>query len=527
MGRTVVFKIVEGNFQQGFRIILQISKDGESFPTEFLGQLSENADIPRYYEAWQSSYRQLPISRRLDAPKTQVINASEIIDQCREAAQALEKSLNAWLDSEVFRPLKEQLLEKLNRSEPIRVFIQTQDSLLRRLPWHLWNFFDRYEKAEVVLSTPTFDPTYNPQINSPQDQQRILAILGDSEGINIEADGKLLKNLPRCDVQFLVEPKRQQISQELWQQNWSILFFAGHSCTQEEQGIISINPEQSLALKELKKGLKKSIGRGLQLAIFNSCDGLGLAKDLEDLFIPQVIVMREPVPDFIAQQFLKYFLQAFCQGESLYLAVRTARERLQDDGLENEIPGVTWLPIICQNPAVKPLVWQNLQDDQHKFKKPLYIISTLILSFFTFGIINFFINNSLNIIDKFSNSFVSAKPLCQGKSCIGRDPISNNCTGDTMTLTTQNNDVSSQFVKVELRYSKQCQATWLKTIGQAIPRLDYLEDTEGKKYPDSPPVPHLHKEYYSNMAPGNIQIRACTQLQNNTPECTSFVNPSD
>ncbi|MEO0969096.1 MAG: CHAT domain-containing protein, partial [Cyanobacteria bacterium J06639_18] len=75
---------------------------------------------------------------------------------------------------------------------------------------------------------------------------------------------------------------------------------------------------------------------GLKLAIFNSCDGLGLAKELGDLNIPQTIVMRENVPDIIAHEFLKNFLKSFAAGESLHLAVRYARLQLQ--GLEDNFP---------------------------------------------------------------------------------------------------------------------------------------------------------------------------------------------
>ncbi len=39
--------------------------------------------------------------------------------------------------------------------------------------------------------------------------------------------------------------------------------------------------------------------------------------ELEQFHIPQVIVMREPVPDKVAQEFSKYFLQEFTSGKSL------------------------------------------------------------------------------------------------------------------------------------------------------------------------------------------------------------------
>ncbi len=74
-------------------------------------------------------------------------------------------------------------------------------------------------------------------------------------------------------------------------------------------GKIEINqnsPPDALTIADLKYGLKKAIRHGLQLAIFNSCDGLGLAYQLEDLHIPYIIVMREPVEDKVAREFLKH-----------------------------------------------------------------------------------------------------------------------------------------------------------------------------------------------------------------------------
>ncbi|MDF5715149.1 MAG: AAA-like domain-containing protein, partial [Rhizonema sp. NSF051] len=156
---------------------------------------------------------------------------------------------------------------------------------------------------------------------------------------------------------FLVEPNTSQLNEELWQEGWDILFFAGHSCS-KEKGLLQINQTDTIDLEQLRYALKQAISRGLKLAIFNSCDGLKLAQHLQDLYIPQVIVMREPVPDFVAQQFLKYFLDEFSSGKSLYAAVRSARERLH--GLEKEYPCASWLPVIFQNPAEPPMIWPQI-----------------------------------------------------------------------------------------------------------------------------------------------------------------------
>ncbi|MEM1369223.1 MAG: CHASE2 domain-containing protein [Cyanobacteria bacterium P01_H01_bin.15] len=137
-----------------------------------------------------------------------------------------------------------------------------------------------------------------------------------------------------------------------------MLFFGGHSHTSQQlQGYIQINEQERLSIEQLRYGLRKTISLGLKLAIFNSCDGLGLARELGDLQIPQVIVMREPVPNRVAQAFLRNFLTTFAAGASLFTAVREAREKLQS--LESLFPCATWLPVLCHNPAEKSGRWQD------------------------------------------------------------------------------------------------------------------------------------------------------------------------
>ncbi|NJO19282.1 MAG: hypothetical protein HC838_03310 [Spirulinaceae cyanobacterium RM2_2_10] len=72
-----------------------------------------------------------------------------------------------------------------------------------------------------------------------------------------------------------------------------------------------------------------------------------------------MIVMRDRVPDQVAQAFLNYFLTGFASGQPLYEAARAARERLQ--GLETDYPCASWLPVIWQNPSAIPLVWPEPQ----------------------------------------------------------------------------------------------------------------------------------------------------------------------
>ncbi|HEY9652308.1 MAG TPA: ABC transporter substrate-binding protein [Coleofasciculaceae cyanobacterium] len=360
MGKSVILQFLDGSFEQGFLVMVRIEEESHHLLAENLGKLPPAPEIPQYYSRWQNIYFNLgsfPGSPfRLEAPAAQVTNFS--IQDCNNAAKLLRHSLNTWLRSELFLPLRETVLTRLEKTDEVQVFIKAKDSLIQRLPWHLCDLFENFSGAEIVLVPP--DAKQSEQTSSRRNKVKILAIFGNSQGINTQQDQDLLKQLTNAEITFLVNPQRQLLNDHLWEQSWPILFFAGHSSSQINGEIaqLYINETESLTIDDLKYALKKALKNGLKLAIFNSCDGLGLARALADLNIPAVIVMREPVPDKVAQAFLEYFLKAFAKGQSLYLAVREARERLQ--GLEGNYPCATWLPIICQNPAEKPPTWSDL-----------------------------------------------------------------------------------------------------------------------------------------------------------------------
>lgn len=361
--KLVVIKLGESELNTDTPLTLQIGLEAQRPFLETNGKLPSALNLIETYNKWQTAYRKgLQGNSRLNIPDTQITNISkrDLFLECDKLASNLRKEVNNWFNSQTFRPIKEQLLEKLNPSESIRILLQTEDNRLRRIPFHLWDFFERYTKAEIALSSPSYERLE--KSISPHSTVKILAIIGDSKGIDVEKDRILLEQLPNSEVTFLVEPQRETLNDELWLQPWDILFFAGHSSTQSnlEIGQLCINQNDSLTIAEFKNALSKAIEQGLHLAIFNSCDGLGLAVNLADLNIPQMIVMREPVPDKVATVFLKNFLREFSHGKPLYQSVREARCQLQ--GLEYEFPCASWLPVIFQNPGeidTAPTAWWN------------------------------------------------------------------------------------------------------------------------------------------------------------------------
>jgi CHASE2 domain-containing sensor protein len=360
----VVLKLGQGTWQEGFpSVTVQLWSEGQVIPTQFVGSLPAAPELARLYEQWQSLYAAL--NQQLNLRRSSLIEIepegiTHVSGTLLEAeCERLKQHLDRWLESDSFRKVDRRLRTYLAPADEIRVLIETEHPLLRRFPWHLWSFFEDYPLAEVALSAPEY--CQPDRAIRAAAKVRILAILGNSTGINIQQDRALLEQLPEAETVFLVEPTRLELDRQLWDaQGWDVLFFAGHSTSQPDgtTGAISVNPTEKLTVAQLKNALNAAIQRGLQFAIFNSCDGLGLARALADLNLPQLIVMREPVPDLVAQTFLTHFLTAFSQGNSFYRSVRQAREQLQ--GLESQFPCASWLPVICQNPAVVPADWQSL-----------------------------------------------------------------------------------------------------------------------------------------------------------------------
>ncbi|MEO1622258.1 MAG: CHAT domain-containing protein, partial [Cyanobacteria bacterium J06632_3] len=152
--------------------------------------------------------------------------------------------------------------------------------------------------------------------------------------------------LPMVMVTCLRQPTRSQLNEALWDSPWDVVLFAGHS-DGDDQPRFHLNARESLSLNDLKYGLRRAIAQNLKLLIFNTCDSLGLINALNSsLCLPATVAMRSPVPELVAQAFLRNFLTAISQGQPLPQAVREAREKLQ--GLEHQFPFASWIPVLYQ-----------------------------------------------------------------------------------------------------------------------------------------------------------------------------------
>lgn len=373
-----------GDFSQGFTVSLKIwSGDTPSLGSMLTGERGElppAPDLPQLYEAWRIAYRNyLEIRERKPTDNNPTVFAikerpvethvSGEIEEfetekerayhvCKQAEKELLKHFHQWLESPNFLKIaakfKEHLVQTKDKANSI--LIESNEEYFKKMLWQKWDLLKEASLSEIGLTSPNFKKR---DVSVKwKNQARILVVLGKDANIQ---EG--VEQLATDNIEIKVVKSLAELDQPLWQEAWDIIIFNGHSSSGANwtQGEFELSDGKKLEISEIRNHFNRAIEQGLKLVIFNSCDGLGLAHQLGEgqaLYLPQIIVMREVLPIAVAPIFLQYFFEEFTKGISLYSALRLTTDRLEF--LEKEYPGIRNLPVICQNPSVKPLRWNDL-----------------------------------------------------------------------------------------------------------------------------------------------------------------------
>ncbi len=378
-----------GNFQ----VQASVADTQNSTKLEF--ELSPITEIQDFYNCWKDNYYKLVEGTDSEDFSTKGFkkenkNIPSSREECRKYSENLRNQLNKWL-----LPVKSKLekIELIKPNSENYLVINTQNiqseniaETLRKIPWREWDYFPDCYALEAALCLNESESNSPFVAKSAANEGifrrvRITSIFGDVENIKegVERDKEEIKKLEKrgAELIHLEQPQRQDLKQ-LWDEACDILFYSGHSTSQGNStvGRFKINEDEDLSLEEIKNTFSEAIKKGLKIAIFNSCDGLGLACELAKLGLPYIIVWRESVPVEIAQKFIEYFLSSYSQGKSLFDSVKDARIKLKE--LTNEadskkqIPGLNWLPIICVSTKDEPPLWEDLGGLTGKLPKSPY-----------------------------------------------------------------------------------------------------------------------------------------------------------
>lgn len=358
------------------------------------GKLPSFSDLRKCYDNWQKGINQ-PLTSH-----------SNLEVDTQPLAEALNEAINGWLNSDGLQDIKEKLRGFLAASQnyPNRIVIKTDDAFLQRIPWYCWKLLDNYSNTEITISFKTGKTKLDGFIPPQRSQLRLLAILGDSENISLERDIDIFRSLSRItQIKFDSFPPsnlppdklRRYLWNSLCECDYDILFFAGHGVGESDEQtdiirlVISSTTYLDISLSDLESALENAIGKGLRLAIFNSCLGMKLGQTLARKYGLTTLVMREKIRDDVAVEFLDNFVKAFYSGKPLCLAVKEARKKLQS----TQDISQSWLPVIFQNESANSLVLKDWV-----LPNILELLCSIGLTGFNIGLIAIFLGTFLGTL---------------------------------------------------------------------------------------------------------------------------------
>lgn len=335
------------------------------------------------YEQWQNAY--LNYYRRLRGRAVISGTGALPVDRHKalnDAETQLWDEFQRWLLSPELVSIRSEINQATrSKSEQhwVEVLLTCTPLELARLPWETWEIAkDSGTPGRIRIARTPTNIRYKP-VSPIRRKARVLAILGDDTGLNFEADKRAVRSLLRvAEVEFVgwnrgkdnAEPNtpnsaeislddanalKQEICNAIADaRGWDILFFAGHSNeTTLTGGELGIAPDTSISMNELEDSLHKAKERGLQFAIFNSCSGINIAESLINLGLSQVVVMREPIHNQVAQEFLVQFLQSLAQYKDVHEALLDASHFLKQEEKHRSYPSAYLVPSLFRHPGAE------------------------------------------------------------------------------------------------------------------------------------------------------------------------------
>lgn len=306
------------------------------------------------YHQWQAAY--LDYYKRVHLPLRPIAKAESSSDpalrgraagsgtvapssidwgkQLDDAESALSNEFRAWLRrSQDLDALRREIALASRSGDGqtgVNLLITCTPLELARLPWETWDIAAdlaivskiRISRSVVNIRQPAAS-VHHPVRRRP----RLLAILGDDRGLDFAAEIKALKQAlkPLVELVFVgwrpnqrIDDLKDQIGQAIADpRGWDVLFFAGHS-NETANGELGIAPGVAIRVSDIASQLVSAKERGLQFALFNSCKGLKIASALIDLGLNQVVIMREPIENRVAQEFLVQFVQELAAHKDVH-----------------------------------------------------------------------------------------------------------------------------------------------------------------------------------------------------------------
>ena len=367
---------------------------------QLTAQMPYPEELIKIYQRWQQAYynyyRALPkideaaepvdalssLRGRTVAMGQVSIDQTNLRRQLTQAEVRLMENFDSWLGRHELRSIRGQLNQRSERTQSeVTLYITCAEIALRRLPWETWELtqgFVQGAKIRIARQPANIPVAANPP-KKQRRKARALVIIGDDTGLDFRKDLKAMERLNKLVAPTVVGWKTDQDSNNLKDRDklitkvrgeirdpdgWDMLLFFGHSNEAADLGgEIAIAPKTTISIRDLESDLTEAKRNGLQFALFNSCKGLDIADRLVSLGLNQVVIMREPIHNQVAQYFLLQFLQRLAEYDDVHTALQKTTKELKFDKAM-AYPSTYLVPSLFSHPGAElfqlhPVGWKG------------------------------------------------------------------------------------------------------------------------------------------------------------------------
>ncbi|KAM3100111.1 CHASE2 domain-containing protein [Phormidesmis sp. 146-12] len=308
---------------------------------QLTAKLAFPATLRSLYQTWQTTYHNFYSSKTRARPGNTGVGVLPPTDwrtRLVQAEAALLAEFYYWLSSADLLQIRSTIARAASQTTPsdhafVDLFLTCEPLELARLPWEAWEIGVEFGTTKPIrIARTPMNRLHPPTVQTQPRRMRVLAIMGDETGLDFKSERDAIKALSP-DVQFVgwqAGRSTTHLKSEIYDaiaapQGWDVLFFAGHSNeTILTGGELMIAPNESILVTELIPALTIAKEQGLQFAIFNSCKGMNIAETLISLGLNEVAVMREPIHNSVAKEFLIQLIQRLANYHDAHSSLLSA-----------------------------------------------------------------------------------------------------------------------------------------------------------------------------------------------------------
>ena len=353
-----------------FRIVFSRRDDRTGSLTGIANSISARLNLQHTiaaYEQFQSIYRSGILDRHYYGGTIEEIGGGAVsLDNWHtnsiECLNAIGISLNNELNQPSWYPIREAILARLNGipvTEPLRLVFCTQDVRFQSFPLELslfiqQNLTENNRPVSIVIS-----PNIDDKESILNKQPRILLILGCQKKIESPFSRTEIQGyFPQASFKVLELPSRSEVLTTIRDGEFDGIIFIAHCQVNPDgnDGTISINPTDRIAIQDFFNPFQHSVEMGLKFVFIAGCTSIGLARVLSSKCrVPHVVSFREPVHYQVVRFFLERLQRYWVSGDHS-LEVAIAKIKQDSTASQNAMyPGASILPILFSSPRSSPL----------------------------------------------------------------------------------------------------------------------------------------------------------------------------